>query len=305
MPDPTPPPPPGQQPPDEPPAPRRESTVSHYPDVIVGRPVGYRPLLLDLTVPDHATPAPLVIHIYGGAFATGSRKHSPLGRYLAGRLPDAGFALAHVEHRHSREAPFPAQLHDLKAAVRWLRRHSTALGVDPTRFAAWGTSSGGHLATMLAVTGDRPDLDGVVGLTGVSGAVQAAVSWNAPVDLARLPPPPAESPFHRLGEDPHDWLVGAPVTARPDLAAAASTSTYPTADAAPLLLAHGELDDVIPIDHSEQIAAAYAAAGADAELVRVPGAGHSFADPDRERLVTAGIDFLRRRLLDEPRAHPG
>ena len=124
--------------------------------------------MLDLTVPDHATPAPLVIHIYGGAFATGSRKHGPLGRYLAGRLPAAGFALAHVEHRHSGEAPFPAQLHDLKAAVRWLRRHSTALGLDPTGFAAWGTSSGGHLATMLAVTGDRPDLDGVVGLTGVS-----------------------------------------------------------------------------------------------------------------------------------------
>jgi hypothetical protein len=101
-------------------------------------------------------------------------------------------------------------------------RSDAALGLEPTRFATWRAWSGGHLATVLAVTGDRPDLDGMVGLTGVSSAVQAAVSWNAPVNLARFPPPPA-TPFHRLGQDPHDSLVGAPVTARPDLAAAAST----------------------------------------------------------------------------------
>jgi acetyl esterase/lipase len=289
--------PPDQQPPGEPPPPERRRGVIHYRDAVVARPVGFRPLLLDLAVPERAEPVPLVVHIYGGGFAMGSHKHDQLGQYLAGRLLPEGFAVAHVQYRHSKEEPFPTQLHDIKAAVRWLRRHSAALALAPTRFAAWGSSSGGHLATMLAVTGDRPDLDGAVGLTGVTSTIQAAISWNAPVDIARLPPPPAGSPFHALGEDPHDWLLGAPVAARPDLAAAASTITYASAAAAPLLLVHGEQDVAIPIDQSRQLVAACTAAGATAELLALPHAGHVLADDDRAQMVTRGIDFLRRHVV--------
>ena len=287
---------PDQQPPGEPPLPEHHREVSYYRDAIVARPVGYRPLLLDLAVPECSEPVPLVIHIYGGAFALGSHKYNSLGHYLAERLLPAGFAVANVQYRHSKEGPFPTQLHDTKAAVRWLRHHSAALSLDPTRFAAWGSSAGGHLATMLAVTGDRPDLEGAVGLAGVASTIQAAISWNAPVNIARLPPPPEESPFHLLGEDPHDWLLGAPASTHPDLAAAASTSSYPTAEAAPLLLVHGEQDFSIPIDHSQEIAAAYAAAGAAAELITIPHAAHFFSDDDRAQMVTLGLDFLRRRL---------
>lgn len=149
---------------------------------------------------------------------------------------------------------------------------------------------------MLAVTPQHPELDGALGIVGPTSAVRAAVSWSAPVDIARLPPPPIGSPFGPVGADPHDWLLVARVADAPQLAAAASTSTHVGADAAPLLLVHGEDDTGIPIEQSERMAAAYRAAGAIVELVRVPGAGHSFGDDDRERLITLGADFLLRHL---------
>ncbi|MEN3268701.1 MAG: hypothetical protein V7646_5595 [Pseudonocardia sp.] len=180
--------------------------------------------------------------------------------------------------------------------MRWLRHHGDDLGLDTSRFGAWGSSSGGYLATTLAVTADHPELDGALGITGPSSAVHAAVSWSAPVNIARLPPPPAESAFHAIGVDPHDWLLGTRVADVPHLAKAASTSTYVSADAAPLLLVHGEQDSGIPIDQSEEMAAACARAGARVELVRVPGAGHVFGDEDRERLITLGLDFLLRHI---------
>ncbi|GAA0900678.1 alpha/beta hydrolase [Pseudonocardia zijingensis] len=260
----------------------------------MAKPLGYRPLTLDLVVPKAAEPVPLVVHIYGGAFAVGSHKTNSLGAELVDRLLPQGIAVAAIQYRHSREASFPAQVHDVKAAVRWLRHHGEALGLDGSRFGAWGSSSGGYLATMLAVTADNPDLEGALGITDASSAVQAAVSWSAPVNIARMPPPPGESPFHALNIDPHDWFLGTRVAESPSIAMAASTSTYVSASSAPLHLAHGEQDTGIPIDQSEEITAAYDRAGATVVFERIPGAGHFFSDGDRDRLITLGLDFLLR-----------
>jgi acetyl esterase/lipase len=262
----------------------------------VAQPWGYRPLTLDLVVPKAAERVPLVVQIYGGGFALGSHKTSSLGAQLVDRLLPHGVAVAAIQYRHSREAAFPAQVHDVKAAVRWLRHHGETLGLDGRRFGAWGSSAGGYLATMLAVTADRPDLEGDLGITGPSSAVQAAVSWSAPVNFTRMPPPPTESPFHELDIDPHDWFLGASPATAPHIAIAASTSTYVAAGAAPLHLVHGEQDTGIPIDQSEELAAAYAEVGATVEFVGVPDAGHMFGAADRERLVSRGLDFLLRHF---------
>lgn len=258
--------------------------------------MGFRPLLLDVRVPTVPGPVPLVVHIHCGGFATGSPKSNTLGTGLIERLLPEGFAVASVQYRHSREVPFPAQLHDVKAAVRWLRYHSRVLGLDPTRFAAWGASSGGHLSTMLAVTSPDSVLEGTVGLCGPSSAVQAAIAWSAPVSIARLPPPPVESPFHAMRVDPHDWLLGGPVHLHPDRASAASSSTHVTAGAAPLMVVHGDLDTCMPIDQAQEIVEAYHRAGAAAEYDRVPGAGHFFDPAIRDQKVTAGMQFLHDGL---------
>lgn len=113
-------------------------------------------LHLDLYLPENAPgPLPVVVWIHGGAWAEGTRH-----RLWIPWLPQHGYALASIDYRLSAQAPFPAQLQDCKAAVRWLRAHAAEYGLDPARFAAAGDSAGGHLAAMLGTTGDVPALEG-------------------------------------------------------------------------------------------------------------------------------------------------
>ena len=267
-----------------------------YQDVVFAQPIGYRPLLLDLHLPVADDAVPVVVCIYGGGFAIGSHKTDTLGDYLTDRLLAEGIAVARPQYRHSREASFPAPVHDVKAAVRWLRHYAPPLGIDTAHIGAWGSSSGGYQSTMLAVTGDVPELEGTVGFVGPSSAIQAAVAWSAPVNLGRLPKPPAESPFYKLGVDPHDWLLGGPIAENPDRARDASTSTHVTASASPLKVVHGDADTGIPIDQSEELVAVYELAGAVVDFTRIPGAGHFFDDQTRAAQTTAGISFLRHHL---------
>lgn len=257
-----------------------------YRDALVAPLPGYRPLLLDLVVPGGGGGHPVVVYLYGGAPAAGSHKHSRLGDRVTDRLVAAGFAVARAQYRHGREAPFPAQVHDVKAAVRWVRHHAAELELDAGRVAAWGHSAGGYLAAMLAVTSDDPAFEGDLGITGPSSRLGAAIAWSPPTDFTRIPPPPADSVLHSSGHDPHDWLPGP--TASPLLHASAT--------AAPLLLAHGTDDAGIPIAHSEALVAAYWRAGADADLIRLEGAGHFYGERKLEQVTDAGIAFLRNHL---------
>ncbi|MGW4527276.1 alpha/beta hydrolase fold domain-containing protein [Amycolatopsis sp. NPDC004378] len=264
---------------------RTETRVS-YQDALVATLAGYRPLLLDLVVPAGAGSHPVVVYLYGGAPAAGSHKHSRFGDRVTDRLVAAGFAVARAQYRHGREAPFPAQVHDVKAAVRWVRHHAGELTLDAGRVAAWGHSAGGYLAAMLAVTAEDPGFEGDLGITGPSSGVGAAVAWSPPTDFTHIPPPPPGSPLHSSGHDPHDWCPGA--TASPLL--------HVSATAAPLLLAHGTDDAGIPIAHSEALVAAYWRAGADADLIRLHGAGHFYGERNLQHVTDAGIAFLRNHL---------
>ena len=122
--------------------------------------VGFRRLAMDIWLPRDAagTPVPLVVWIHGGAFQLGDRRELPptfAPDSVFRLLNEAGIACATVDYRHALEAPFPAQLHDLKAAVRYLREHADVLGIDAGRIGAWGESAGGHLAALLGLTGDQ------------------------------------------------------------------------------------------------------------------------------------------------------
>ncbi|GGN76152.1 hypothetical protein GCM10010112_48120 [Actinoplanes lobatus] len=268
-------------------------------DAIVAEHPGYRPVTLDLFRPPVDGPLPLVIWVHGGAWRYGTNKHD--GPQLAparigDRILAAGYALARVTYRLSAEATFPAPLHDVKAAVRWLRRNAADLGLDRSRFAIWGESAGGHLAALVALTGDDPtvgDHD-----PGVSDAVRAGVLWYAPSNLLTMAAQnhPHGLQDHDAPDSPESRLVGGPVQEMPKESAAASPASYVSPNAPPLLLVHGDQDRVVPVGQSRELHERLTAVGAPAELRIVPGADHCFVGADLAPLVHEGLAFLDRHL---------
>lgn len=262
---------------------------------------GARPLELDLHLPAGPGPAPVVVFLHGGGWRLGSR-HSggPAfpGSTLFERVARAGIAVASVDYRLSGEAVWPAQLHDARAAVRWLRARAGELGVDPDRVAAWGESAGGHLAALLGLVTD-PALEGDVGITGPSGSVVAVAAWYPPTDLAGF--------AGDAGADPADpatreaQLLGAPPSAVPQRAAQASPLSHVTAGAPPVLLLHGRADRFVPCVQSQRLAEALVAAGADVDLRTYEGADHMWLGDGGPAAAADALDrtvaFLRDRLL--------
>jgi acetyl esterase/lipase len=259
---------------------------------------GIRPLELDLYLPAGEGPHPVVVFLHGGGWRLGSR-HAAGPAYRGQsptpfeRVAQAGIAVASVDYRLSGEATFPAQLHDAKAAVRWLRSRAGELDVDPGRIAAWGESAGGHLAALLGLESGS---DGDVGITGTSSTVSAVVAWYPPSDLAALPAD--------LGVDPHDpttreaQLLGAPAVDVPQLAAQASPAHHVSPGAPPFLLLHGAADQLIPCVQSERLYTALVEAGVEAELDIYEDADHMWlgSADSAQKALDRTIDVLRRRF---------
>ena len=262
---------------------------------------GIRPLELDLWLPEGDGPVPLVVFLHGGGWRMGGR--SSAGPMFAGAEPtpfeqvaSAGVGIASIDYRLSGEAVWPAQLHDAKAAVRWLRARAGELGIDPDRIAAWGESAGGHLAELLGLTPDDAALEGDVGITGASSRVAAVVAWYAPSDVAAVAPD--------AGADPSDGgtreaqLLGAPPASVPDLAAQASPVHHVSPDAPSFLLLHGAADRLVPCVQSVRLYARLGEAGVEVELDIYEGADHMWlGSPEAaEQALARTIDVLRRPL---------
>jgi len=265
---------------------------------------GYRPLLLDLyvPVPGEASGA-AIIYLHGGGWAVGSRRR--FGRSFAPWSPtpldliaQAGFVVATVDYRLSGEARFPAQLHDVKAAVRWIRGNSAALAVDSQRIVAWGESAGGHLAMLAGMTGDDPTMDGEVGaFLEQSSAVAAVIDWYGPMNLLSI------GSQHAPGSDKHpdaagSWessMVGAPLQIDRWRTLAASPISYVYAAAPPVQIHHGTADSLVPFAQSVEFADALRKAGCDVELIAVEGSDHFWTGaPDLRAIFDTSLAFARR-----------
>jgi acetyl esterase/lipase len=274
---------------------------------------GFRPLLADVYLPGTAgASAPAVIHVHGGGWRVGRR--SALGPVMDKmepcpfqRLAAAGYAVVSVDYRLSGEAVFPAQLHDVKAAVRWVRRNAADLQINPERIFVWGESAGGHLACLTGLTADREALEGDVGVTDVSSRVAGVIDWYGPTDLARLPEQrlPGSPPGLDGKGSREAGLLGADPQERPDVAAAASPMTYVHEGAPPFFIAHGTEDVFVPPAQSSVLVSALTNAGAAAELLLIDGAGHMWSTPEKtERAVRtafeATLQFLDRLAAPQP-----
>ncbi len=274
------------------------SGVRHWRDVVYADIRGFRPLTLYVSVPPTPKPPPLVVFIHGGAWLMGhpmvtNPVYQEMG--FVGGLLRAGFAVARISYRLTAEAVFPAQLHDCKSAIRFLRNRAHIFGVDPTRFAAMGDSAGGHLAAFVGLTGGRPELEGEIGDTRGSSAVQAVVDWFGPTELLTMAEQAiAGSPATQNDPDsPESRLVGGTLQTRPDAAKAASPIHYVSADAPPFHIQHGTLDRLVPLGQSQALHKALLAAGARSTLVVIEGADHCFWGVDRTGIVERDVAFLR------------
>ncbi|MFB9377647.1 alpha/beta hydrolase fold domain-containing protein [Kineococcus gynurae] len=221
------------------------------------------------------------------AFVQGSGwRRQDLGAGLAFlcRLAERGHVVAVVEHRSSAVAPHPAQVHDARAAVRWLRAHAEDYGIDPDRVAVSGDSSGGHVALLLHATDGAPALD--EDPDGAALRLTHTVAFYPPTDLTRMDHEDAV----------RELLGGVGPGEDPAAARAASPATHlDRRPRGPVLLVHGSADEVVPPEHSTGYADVLRAAGQHCEVVMVEGAGHgiwpSLFTPE---LIDVVDDFLRR-----------
>lgn len=227
-------------------------------------------LKLDLYLPELKKNAPLVVWIHGGGWRRGSRNNLPVKS-----ITQHGFALASISYRFTDKAIFPAQIHDCKGAVRWLRANADRYGYNKDWIAAAGSSAGGHLALLMGTSGGVAELEGNVGGNlQHSSSVQAVIDYFGPSDFVlRGETQPERAYTDKSGSFA---LMGGVQGKRLDqeIEKFASPVSYVTADDPPLLIFHGSSDRTVLMDQSERIAKLYADAGLSVELVVLEGAGH-------------------------------
>jgi acetyl esterase/lipase len=256
--------------------PRRPGAPPLPPGTEVRRDVEYVPgggprRMLDVYFPAKAEkPLPLVVWIHGGGWRAGSKDRTQALPLLAD-----GFVVASVTYRFSQDAPFPAQIEDCRAAIRWLRAHAAEFHIDPARVGVWGSSAGGHLVAMLGTAGDRKEWDKGENLDH-SARVQAVCDWFGPSELLTMGAQsgPNTRIQHDAPDSPEASLVGGALQENKEKARAASPITYVTPDDPPFLIMHGDSDLLVPHEQSVRLDDALKKAGVDSRLETLKGSGH-------------------------------
>jgi acetyl esterase/lipase len=261
--------------------------------------------MLDLYLPRGQGPFPVVINIHGGGFKYGDRSQLP--PRLSQALLDNGYAIASIDYRLSDEAPFPAAVADVKAAVRFLRANSAQYQLDPERIAVFGQSAGGNLAAMVGTTGTIPDFeDDSLGSEGISSQVQAVIDWYGPTDFSQMDAQakaqgcPASDQTHDAADSFESAYIGGPVQSLPKVVALSDPINFITEDTPPFLIQKGDQDCTVPVENTKMLADALQAAGLDVTYTLLPGAGHGdsggtliFESPSNIQTV---LNFLKTKL---------
>ncbi|GAA2850305.1 cellulose binding domain-containing protein [Nonomuraea rubra] len=243
------------------------------------QPAGSRGHLLDLYLPSGGiTPRPLLIWHRGSAWSSDDGKSR--ADEIAAVFNAKGFAVAGVSVRSSTQAVFPAQVHDVKAAIRWLRANAATYQLDPNRFAMMGDSSGGWLTEMATLTGGVAALEGTVGTTGVSSALQTGLAFYSPTDFLQMNAQnlPGGGLDHDSPVSPESLLIGCAIQTCPDKVALANPVNYVDANDPPLLFLHGQSDFLVPHGQSVLLYNKIRTSCGNAQFISIPGADHGMAD---------------------------
>jgi acetyl esterase/lipase len=258
------------------------------------RTVGGQTLQLDLAVPAGPGPFPVIVFLHGGSWIVGDRARYRDEIEVAA---DRGFVGVTVNYRLCKtgeDTPsvdgFPAALHDVKAAIRFLRTNASRYRIDPDRIGIGGQSAGGHLALLAGLTRPEDGLEGDMPPGAPSSAVRAVVNIFGPTDVAALA---RDNPISR---PVLVMLLGAQPEAAPERFRRASPVNYARRDAPPILTLHGSADTVVPVVQARRLDAALKKAGARHELVVLPGGGHGFRGPLAERSARLFYEFFEQTL---------
>lgn len=268
-----------------------EADVSFEADVLYAK-AGGEDLQLDVAWPAKAkAPVPGIVVFHGGGWTMGNRKsEDDFCRTLAA----AGYAAATATYRFAPKHPWPAQIEDAKAAVRFLRREGAKWKIDPDRIGAVGFSSGAHLSLMLGTTGPADKLEGKAAADAPSSAVQAVVSWYAPTDLTA-------DDFNQAAKG---FIAGlfSHGGDSPKARRAASPVSYVDSADAPMLLLHGTKDEGVPMSQAIKMADAMTAAGARGDVRLLVGAPHAWLGEYYTQATAETLRWFDRHLLRESKA---
>ena len=255
-----------------------------------------RRLTLDLYKPANAKgPLPAIVMFFGGGWQNG---RPGLFAPLAQRLAQRGYVTVVPEYRLSGEAPFPAAVHDCKAAVRWIRASAKRFGIDPNRVASLGGSAGGHLSGFVATTNGRDEFEGAGDHTDFSSTVQAGIVLCGPMDLlddymiTRI----RKSADAPEGDAVVDFMGGALPWTDPETYRTASPLTHVGKSTPPMLFIDGENDRAG--ERYPKMWAKMDELGIPHEFVKLPRAPHPFWVYEEwfEPTVNAVDTFLKKHL---------
>lgn len=200
---------------------------------------------LDIIYPSVGkAPYKFIMVFHGGGWIKGHRKSASIASIQS--ATQQGYAVINVSYRLATEAKWPAQLHDVKAAVRFIRANATNYHLDATNIVVWGSSAGGQLAQMLAATNDLKEMEDLsMGNPNTSSKVQGVVSWYGVSDVTSL---------INHGVNYANTLMGFDVSKNINKAKIASPLEYVNKNFPPVLLVHGSNDQVVPLEQSVQMA---------------------------------------------------
>jgi acetyl esterase/lipase len=253
---------------------------------------------LDLFLPKNRStekPLPVVVFIHGGGWQKGDKNG---GLNWVGECVASGdYAGASIGYRLTGESQWPAQIHDCKAAIRWLKGHAKEYNIDESKIGVIGTSAGGHLVSMLGTSGDVPSLEGTLGEhLEKTSRVACVVNFFGPENFVTMETQP--STINRKGsrDCPEALLLGGPISERQEVAREASPVTHISKGDAPFFTAHGTKDPLVPFAQGQELHSALNLAGVPSLFQEMTDAGHGFKNKDLDQRIKQFLDSHLRGI---------
>ncbi len=259
---------------------------------------------MDIYLPDTAGPYPVIIWIHGGGYMSGDKNIGYL--HLAKEGLKRGYAVVSINYRLTNESQHPAQINDVKAAIRYIRANSIEYNLNPDKIAVWGSSAGGGLAALAGTSGNVEELqDDSLGNSNVSDQVQAVVDMKGPINFSTLLPQlqkmnnsQNKSYNYRESEHMMEKLMGGNVSLIPDQVAMANPETFISPDDPPFFIVHGSGDSLIPCEQSVDFAnkLQIVLGSSKVTIEVIPGADHNAAYFSTQQNINQILDFLDKNL---------